>query len=261
MSSPLVSTKEVDYLDEDKPIRGQNYVCMSFISPEEVLQNKETFMFTKYLAKFSEDIKLLMDNLANKYPEDKGILQTIVENHDYLFSSTKMQENYEFFKSVNGYDIEKEFNEINDFRTSVRGIKVRGVFDSLKEAQMRAELLKRMGDKFNIFVGQVGCWCPWSPNPEDLQDAEYAETQLNTLMKKYKENMIMRDQHYEERKNAKIAAAMKERDASKVQEVATQDIAAQLTDGSDAWLDRKTAEAGPSGSSAMVTDENENTEN
>lgn len=248
MSSPLVSTKDVDYLDEDKPIRGQNYVCMSFISPEDVLQKKETFVFTKYINKFSEDMKFLMDNLMQKYPDDKGLISTIMENHDYMFDSLKMQENYEFYKSVHGYDVEKEFNELNDFQTSIRGIKVRGVFESLKEAQMRAELLKRMGDKFNIYVGQVGCWCPWSPNPEDLQEAEYAETQLNTLMKKYKENMAIRDQHYEERKNAKIAAAMKEKMASTVQEVADHqeeastsmaDTVSQLADGQDTWMERK----------------------
>jgi hypothetical protein len=40
-SEDVVSTKEIDYLDEDKPLRGQNYVCLSFISPEDVLIDKE----------------------------------------------------------------------------------------------------------------------------------------------------------------------------------------------------------------------------
>ena len=40
-TSPVVYTKETDYLDEDKPIRGQNYVCLSFLSPEDVLANKD----------------------------------------------------------------------------------------------------------------------------------------------------------------------------------------------------------------------------
>lgn len=252
MSSSLVNTKEVDYLDEDKPIRGQNYVCMSFISPEDVLVNKETFIFSKYLEKFASDMKELFNNLSNKYPDDAGIISTVRENHDFLFDSVKMQENYDFFKSVHGFDAEREFNEKNDFRTSVRGIKVRGVFDSLKEAQQRAEFLKRTGDKFNIYVGQVGCWCPWSPNPEDLQDAEYAETQLNTLMKKYKENMMMRDQHYEERKAAKIAAAQKAKEEQQQQQQTTvtevvegnNEVASELMDSSDPWMDRQAESAG-----------------
>jgi hypothetical protein len=250
MSAPsLVPTKEVDYLDEDKPIRGQNYVCLSFLSPEDVLANKEAFLFTKYVAKFSKDVKELMDNLVSKYPQDEGIVNTIRENHDYLFDTAKMQENYEFFKSVHGSDAEKEFNEQNDFRTSVRGIKVRGVFDTIKEAQQRADLLKRMGDKFNIYVGQVGCWCPWSPNPEDMEEAEYAETQLNTLMKKYKENMVLRDQHYEERKAERIASALKDKQLTSVVEEAPEPTpetvgepvgaVEALADSMDTWMERR----------------------
>lgn len=87
---------------------------------------------------------------------------------------------------------------------------MRGVFETLKEAQVRAELLRRMGDtKFDIFVGQVGVWCPWSPNPEDIQEQEYAETQLNTLMKQYKNNMTQKDEFYELRKQEKMADAQK----------------------------------------------------
>ena len=40
-STSVTSVKEVDYLDEDKPIRGQNFVLLSFLSPEDVLVNKE----------------------------------------------------------------------------------------------------------------------------------------------------------------------------------------------------------------------------
>jgi hypothetical protein len=35
-----------------------------------------------------------------------------------------------------------------------------------------------MDNKFNVYV-QGGCWCPWSPNPDDITDQEYAETNLN----------------------------------------------------------------------------------
>jgi hypothetical protein len=62
----------------------------------------------------------------------------------------------------------------------------------------------------------VGCWCPWSPNPEDLENQEYSETQLNTIMKKYKENQENRDVFYTERKDEKIRKANDE--ASKIRE-------------------------------------------
>ena len=33
--------KYVDLLEEDKPIAGQKFVCVSFVSPENILKKKE----------------------------------------------------------------------------------------------------------------------------------------------------------------------------------------------------------------------------
>jgi hypothetical protein len=196
----LVSTKEVDYLDEDKPIRGQNFVLVSFISPEDVIVNKEAYIFSKFIEKFSGDMKTLLESLKEKYPEQKDMVNTIVENNNFLFNYVEMNEQYNFFKSVNSEDLEKRYHIDNNFITSIRGIKVRGTFDTIEEAKNRCEFLKKIDNKFNIYIAQVGCWCPWSPNPECLENQEYAETQLNTLMKEYKKNMDNRDVVFENRK-------------------------------------------------------------
>jgi len=196
----LVSTKEVDYLDEDKPIRGQNFVLVSFISPEDVIVNKEAYIFSKFIEKFSGDMKTLLESLKEKYPEQKDMVNTIVENNNFLFNYVEMNEQYNFFKSVNSEDLEKKYHIDNNFITSIRGIKVRGTFDTIEEAKNRCEFLKKIDNKFNIYIAQVGCWCPWSPNPECLENQEYAETQLNTLMKEYKKNMDNRDVVFENRK-------------------------------------------------------------
>lgn len=210
LSDKIIPTKTVDYLDEDKPLRGQNYVCLSFLSPEDVLNNKEIFFFEKYLEQFSKDMNQLLSGLAEKYKEDASAIQVIRENNEHLFKGSELQDHYRFFKRIHGENLETEFLEKNDFRTSVRGIKVRGVFETLKEAQLRAEVLRRMGDtNFDIFVGQVGVWCPWSPNPEDIQDQEYAEAQLNTIMKQYKQNMSQKDEYYELRKREKMEEAQR----------------------------------------------------
>lgn len=204
----LVSTKEVDYLDEDKPLRGQNYVCLSFLSPEDILKNKDVYYFERYLENFSKQMDELLSSLAEKYKEEASSIKVIRENNEKIFNGRELQEDFRFFKRVQSETIEKVFHAENNFQTSVRGIKVRGVFETLKEAQVRAEVLRRSGDtKFDIFVGQVGVWCPWSPNPEDLQEQEYAESQLNTLMKQYKENMTLRDEFYEMRKQEKLEEA------------------------------------------------------
>lgn len=240
MSSPLVPVREEDFLTEDPAIRGQNYVCLSFLSPEDVIQKKEVFVFHRYLETFAKELNTLFDGLAAKYPEEKRVIQAIKETNAHMFDAKELDSHFRVFQSLQGGQLDKEYAEANNFQTSVRGIKVRGVFDTLKEAQVRCEVLKRMGDKFDIFVGQVGVWCPWSPNPEDISDQEYAETHLNTIMSKYKENLTLKDQVFEERKQKKMRDAEEEN----TQRKAANDLAS--ASDADPWLDRK--EAGESSS-------------
>lgn len=232
-----VSTKEVDYLDEDKPIRGQNYVLLSFISPEDIIANKEAYYFSRYLSQFSKDMHTLFTGILAKYPDAKDLIDTVKNNHLYISDVNEMQEQYKFFKSTNSSEIEADYHRDNDFQTSIRGLKVRGVFDTLEEAKNRSEFLKKVDKNFDIFIGQVGCWCPWSPNPNDLQNQEYSETQLNTLMKKYKENMENKDIVFEQRKQQQIDLAKKK--VSDTQEVS--DLAENLSK-IDPWMERKLEE-------------------
>jgi len=198
--SSVTSVKEVDYLDEDKPIRGQNFVLLSFLSPEDVLVNKEAYMFSQFITKFSNDMTTLLDGISAKYSDSKDFVDSIKENNAYLFNPKDMSEQYGFYKSVNNQELETSYHRDNNFVTSIRGIKVRGVFDTIEEAKNRSEFIKKIDNKFNIYIAQVGCWCPWSPNPDCLENQEYAETQLNTLMKEYKKNMNDKDVIFENRK-------------------------------------------------------------
>jgi len=233
MSGSVVSTKEVDYLDVDKSIRGQNYVLLSFLSPEDVIANKEAYYFSRFLKQFGKDMNTLFDGIKAKFPESKEMIESIRNNHSYISDEKEMNDQYNFFKSVNSADIESDYHRDNNFQTTVRGIKVRGVFDSIDEAKNRSEFIKKVDNKFDIFIGEVGCWCPWSPNPNDLQNQEYAETQLNTLMKKYNENIESRDQVFEKRRQENVNTTKN-----------TSDVG-ELTDTFekvDPWSERKAAE-------------------
>ena len=234
--SELVSTKEVDHLDEDKQIRGQNYVLLSFVSPEDVLVNKEAYYFSRFLTQFSKDMDTLFNGILSKYPESKDLIETVKNNPLYISDVNEMNEQYKYFKSANSSDIEADYHRDNNFQTSIRGLKVRGVFDSLEEAKNRSEFLKKIDNKFDIFIGQVGCWCPWSPNPNDLQNQEYSETQLNTLMKKYKENMENKDIVFEKRKQEQINLSKKSNDNVEVSELA------ETMSRVDPWTERKQEE-------------------
>lgn len=202
MSADVVSVKEVDYLDEDKPIRGQNFVLLSFLSPEDVLVNKEAYMFSQFIDKFSKDMTTLLDGIAAKYSDSKDFVDSVKENNAFIFDAKDMSEQYGFYKSIHNQELESSYHRDNNFTTSIRGIKVRGVFDTIEEAKNRSEFIKKIDNKFNIYIAQMGCWCPWSPNPDCLENQEYAETQLNTLMKEYKKNMNDKDVIFEARKTS-----------------------------------------------------------
>ena len=49
-----------DYLSVDQPIPGQNYVCLSFVSPEKNILQKQLYEFYKFNLKLINDDKLLI---------------------------------------------------------------------------------------------------------------------------------------------------------------------------------------------------------
>lgn len=229
-ASVVTSVKEVDYLDEDKPIRGQNFVLLSFLSPEDVLVNKEAYMFSKFLTKFSSDMTVLLDGISAKYSDSKDFVDSVKENNAHIFNPKDMSEQYGFYKSVNSQELESSYHRDNNFTTSIRGIKVRGVFDTIEEAKNRSEFVKKIDNKFNIYIAQVGCWCPWSPNPDCLENQEYAETQLNTLMKEYKKNMNDKDVVFENRKASMFPVATTVADTTTVTDTTTTNIENETVD-------------------------------
>ena len=165
---------KIDYLDEDETLRNQNYVCISFLNPEDVLKNKEAYYFSKFIANFSKDMNELFNNLNEKFPDQCDIINSVKDNHKYIFDLVEMNEQLIFFKNVNSEEIEKDFHKLNDFKTSIRGIKVRGVYDNIEQAKKRCEYLKSKDPYFHIYVAQVGCWLPYETNiSANVESQEY----------------------------------------------------------------------------------------
>jgi hypothetical protein len=224
-----------DFLDEDNEIPSQRYALLSFLSPERVLEKKELFFFEKFLQnyeiewksrnleKFLADTVLSMNReldenaveLEKKNMFDQAeicrknrvSIETVMDNyHKFInqsrkeLNSTRILESYRDFMFKNQNSLEEEYHAKNDFHTTMRGVKVRGVYSTYKEAEARGKKLQQKDKYFNIFVGEVGKWLPWDPEPHQVQDQEYAEEQLNTLMKKYKENEDGKERFFDERR-------------------------------------------------------------
>lgn len=211
-----------DFLEVDSKIPGQNYVCLSFVSPEKILKRKETFFTTKFLEYLFNDEEMIAQDIREKMLNK--ILKIDFQNVEKLYEDWKYSKND---------DLETQFFELNDYKTSMRGLKVRGVYDSQKEASVRAQILRKRDPTFNVFVGQVGYWLPWDPECESVAEQEYQEGQLNELVKKYKENLNNRDDLYEQVKSERIEKAKKEVDAKKEIIRAQSDIVVHETTSDD----------------------------
>jgi hypothetical protein len=133
--------------------------------------------------------------------------QQYVRKNMRELADSKMQEEYDNFLFTYGAKLEEEFFAKNEFRTTMRGIKVRGVFSSEAEASVRAKRLQKADPTFNIYQGSVGKWMAWEPDANKVGDQEYANEELNTLMKKYRENEESREVFYNEQKKSRMGNA------------------------------------------------------
>jgi hypothetical protein len=95
-------------------------------------------------------------------------------------------------------------------KCDVNGIKVRGVFDTVDEANRKADELRTVDPDFDIYVASVGKWLPWFPDPKKVPSVEYQEPQLNELVKGHRENQIKSKRHFEERKRDLMEQAMED---------------------------------------------------
>jgi len=211
-----------DHLEVDKGIHGQNFACVSFLSPEKILKRKEEFTFYNYhrckTLEHMERLKTNMESLIEKAVDNKLKMIDVAHlkknmekgfNLDTI-SFEEWKEKYEDFLFSKEKDIGDIFDKANNFQTSVRGVKVRGTYDTYREAEIRAKVLQKLDPLFDVFVGQVGYWLAWSPNTNLMENQEHANDDLNTLMKGKKENAAQRDMFYEERKREMKEAAAKE---------------------------------------------------
>ena len=229
---------KVDYLDVDKPIPGQNYTCISFVSPDELMKQKELFLFNKFMNQrcgelenqVSEVIKQCSDEVKNKIERD--IVEKLRLEMKYTY--TEFKSKYDDFRYKYNDELNTAFEKVSDKKTSIRGVKVRGCFDSYDQAERRAKALQRTDRSFHVFVGQVGYWLPWDPNADQVQDEEYLEGELNTLMQEYKKNEINRDIFYEDQKREKLKDAERER-----MEAESNNKIEEVLDEPDPWMNSK----------------------
>ncbi len=200
--------KYVDLLEEDKPISGQKFVCVSFVSPEKLLKQKEMFFFEEFLKKWDfnksmEKFVQFLNFVSYKYKltfDDvtKDFQEFVKEERENIVN-TNFEDEYKTFLDNNEEELEKKFGIQYSFQTCTRGLKVRGAYSSLEEAELRCKMLREVDPNHDVYVGPVGMWMPWDPEAYKTGRVEYMEEELNQLMSEKNKNEANAKNSFEQR--------------------------------------------------------------
>jgi hypothetical protein len=205
----------VDLLDEDRAIAEQKYVCLSFVSPENLIKQKELFYFEQFvqqydLAQSMHKFNEFLNFVSYKYNISSEELMTEYASFVDTFKDklkVDVSDDYKNFVDKHEEVLEKQFSKENEFQTSVRGLKVRGVFPSQEEAEIRSKLLRETDPNHDVYVGPVGIWLPYHPEAYKTGNVQYLEKELNELMHEKKKNEDKAKLSFETRvKESKIKA-------------------------------------------------------
>ena len=211
--------KYIDLCDEDPPIAGQKFACLSFVSPEKILKKRESFIFEQFLKQweFSKCMEKSMDFfnfMAFKYHlKIDDIMKDFAEyakEEDVKMKTSGIDDDYKTFMEKNEDKLNEQFNRAHAFQTSVRGMKLRGVFPTQDEAEMKCKKLREVDPNHDIFVGPVGMWIPWDPDAYKTGRIEFMEEELNQLHHEKLKNETKAKEEFERRIKETKQKAIKE---------------------------------------------------
>jgi len=202
------NTKYVDVLDEDASIAGQKFSCMSFLSPEKILDKREQFLFdrfveqwdfTKSMTKFGDFINFI------SYKYNLNVENLMADYNDFCkeeqqrLKENGVSDDYKNFLDKNEERLTEQFSRDHAFQTSVRGLKSRGNFATQEEAEMQCKKLRDKDPSHDIFVAPVGVWLPWDPNAYKTGRVEFMEEELNKLHQEKIKNEAKAKDEFEKR--------------------------------------------------------------
>lgn len=204
----MASNTQVDLLDEDKPIAGQKFSCISFVSPENHIKQRELYYFENFvknwdMVKSIDKFQSFLNFIGYKYnlqteTINSDLQEFLKEERKNLIDFT-IYDDYKTFLDNKQDDLDKEYNTSHNFQTNVRGIKVRGVYSTQEEAEMRCKTLRENDPNHDVYVGPVGLWMPWEPEAYKTGRVEYLEKELNDLMHEKQRNDESAKDHFDQR--------------------------------------------------------------
>jgi hypothetical protein len=200
--------KYVDLCDEDAPLAGQKFACLSFVSPEKILKKREVFLFdqfvkqwdfTKSMSKFKDFLNFISYKYTLKIDDVISDFNDFVKEEESRLKNESVEDDYKNFMDNNEDNLNEQFQRAHAFQTSTRGLKVRGVYSTQEEAEMRCKKLREVDPNHDIYVGPVGMWIPWDPDAYKTGRIEFMEEELNQLHNEKIKNEMKAKEEFERR--------------------------------------------------------------
>lgn len=95
-------------------------------------------------------------------------------------------------------------------KCDVWGLKIRGTADTIDAAKNLCKRLLRIDNNYDIYTVEVGKFFPLNVDPLQIDNIEYQNDQLNTLIKSYLENKSNANELWHKRKIEMIEEAINE---------------------------------------------------
>ena len=121
---------------------------------------------------------------------------------DYLFEDPPLQSQKFALVTIVGPNMPQ--------KCDVWGLKIRGVAGSIEEAKKLSQKILRIDNNYDIYTVDIGKFFPLVVNPLEINNVEYQNDQLNTLIKNYLENRETANDFWHKRKSEMIQEAIKE---------------------------------------------------
>jgi hypothetical protein len=181
---------------------------MSFVSPERILKKRETFLFdqfvkqwdfTKSMSKYFDFLNFMAFKYNLRIEDLSADFNEFVKEEDAKLKEMSVDDDYKNFLDKQEDSLNERFNRDNAFQTSVRGLKIRGVYSTQEEAEIRCKKLREVDPHHDIYVGPVGIWIPWDPDAYKTGRVEFMEEELNQLHKEKMKNEERAKQEFENR--------------------------------------------------------------
>lgn len=139
-------------------------------------------------SKKEEDVKDIM----NKDFEDTKVKKEEVQKEDVTNTGTEIKylkeddvintQRYYCISFLTPEQLEESEN------LKVRGFKIRGMYETEDQAKEQCKRLRDIDQYNNIFIADIGHWVSWSNDTENAADVDYANKDLNNLIKASNEN-------------------------------------------------------------------------